>query len=72
MLDEAVLEHRLVTLEQAVTELQHKISSQPSSENWLETLTGSISDEAAFLEALEYGRAYREADQPADEGHTEE
>jgi hypothetical protein len=33
MLDEAVLEHRLVTLEQAVTELQHKISSPSSSEN---------------------------------------
>jgi hypothetical protein len=31
------------------------------------TLIGSISDEAAFLEALEYGRAFRQADKPIDE-----
>ena len=66
MLDETVLEHRLLTLEQAVSDLQRKVEGKPS-ENWLEKLVGSISDESAFLEALEYGRAFRQADKPIDE-----
>ncbi|HBE47848.1 MAG TPA: transferase hexapeptide repeat containing protein, partial [Cyanobacteria bacterium UBA11369] len=33
--------------------------------NWLDKLIGSISDESAFLEALEYGRAFRQADKPS-------
>ena len=65
MLDETTIERRLVTLEQAVSDLQLKVQSKPS-ENWLEMLIGSVSDEAAFLEALEYGRAFRQADKPAD------
>jgi hypothetical protein len=66
MLDEAILEKRLVTIEQAVAELQLTVERKPS-ENWLENLIGSISDEEAFLEALEYGRAFRQADKPIDE-----
>ncbi|NJK68984.1 MAG: transferase hexapeptide repeat containing protein [Microcoleus sp. SU_5_3] len=30
-------------------------------------LLSSISDKSAFLEALEYGRAFRQADKPNDE-----
>ncbi len=67
MLDETILEKRLVTLEQAVSDLQGKLESQSTSENWLEKLIGSISDEAAFLEALEYGRVFRQADKSIDE-----
>jgi len=66
MLDETVIEQRLETLEQAVSDLQRKLESKPS-ENWLDKLIGSISDEAALLEALEYGRAFRQADKPTDE-----
>lgn len=66
MLDETVLEHRLLILEQAVSDLQRKVEGKPS-ENWLEKLIGSISDREAFLEALEYGRAFRQADKPTDE-----
>jgi glycine cleavage system H lipoate-binding protein len=62
MLDEMVLEKRLVTLEQTVSDLQKKVSSKPTGENWLEKLTGSISDEEVFLEALEYGRSFRQSD----------
>ncbi|UBF29812.1 transferase hexapeptide repeat containing protein (plasmid) [Kovacikia minuta CCNUW1] len=69
MLDEITLERRLVTLEQAVSDLQQKIESKPTSENWLQKLVGSISDEAAFMEALEYGRTFRQADKPVDEGN---
>jgi hypothetical protein len=66
MLDEITLEKRLVTLEQAIKELQDKLESSATSPNWLEKLTGSISDEEAFLQALEYGRAFRQAHQSVD------
>jgi hypothetical protein len=69
MLNETILEKRLVTLEQTVSDLQHKLESKPTSENWLDKLIGSISDEEAFLEALEYGRISRQADKPIDESH---
>jgi hypothetical protein len=61
MLDETVLERRLLTLEQAVSELQRKVETKPS-ESWLEKLIGSISDEEAFVKALEYGRDFRQDD----------
>jgi hypothetical protein len=61
MLDTATLEQRLITLEKIVFDLQDKFDSKPSSENWLDKLIGSISDDAAFLEALEYGRAFRQS-----------
>lgn len=67
MLDTATLERRLITLEQVVFDLQHKLESKPSSDNWLERLIGSISDDSAFLEALEYGRAFRQSDKPIDD-----
>lgn len=63
MLDETAIEQRLATLEKEVAHLKQ----QSVSTNWLEKLTGSISDEAAFLEALEYGRELRDSDKPADE-----
>ncbi|MCA2710627.1 MAG: transferase hexapeptide repeat containing protein [Microcystis sp. M025S2] len=67
MLDTATLERRLITLEQVVFDLQHKLESKPSSDNWLEGLIGSISDDSAFLEALEYGRAFRQSDKLIDD-----
>lgn len=70
MLDETTLEQRLLTLELAVADLQGKSQSKSTSENWLKNLIGSISDEAAFVESLEYGRAFRQADRPVDEGDT--
>lgn len=65
MLDEAILERRLATLEQEVADLKRKSESNSISGNWLDKLIGSISDESAFLEALEYGRAFRQADKPS-------
>lgn len=64
MLNEATLERRLVILEQQVADLKRK-----SESNWLNQLIGSISDESAFLEALEYGCAFRQADKPTDLAH---
>jgi hypothetical protein len=67
MLDQATLEKRLVNLEQTVADLKRKSEASTTPKNWLETLTGSISDEAAFLEALEYGRTFRQSAKPTDE-----
>ncbi len=67
VLNEATIEKRLVTLEQTVADLQHKLESKNMPENWLDKLIGSISDEAAFVAALEYGRVFRQSDQPVDQ-----
>jgi hypothetical protein len=67
MSDQANLEQRLAALERAVADLQRRLASAPAADNWLEKVTGSISDETAFLEALEFGRAFRSADRPSDE-----
>jgi hypothetical protein len=66
MSESAVLEHRLEVVEHAVADLQRRFEEVPRPGNWLDKVAGSISDEAAFLEALEYGRALRQADRPAD------
>lgn len=63
MLDEKAIEQRLATLEQEVANLK----KQSNSTNWIEKMAGSISDEEAFLEALEYGREFRDSDKPIDE-----
>jgi hypothetical protein len=62
MLEETIILKRcLLTLEQAVVDLQRRVEDKPSGD-WLEKLVGSVSDEEAFLDALEYGRAFRAAD----------
>jgi hypothetical protein len=66
MLNENILEQRLRTLEKSVIALQHRLENEPSQKNWLEKLIGSISDEAAFLEAMEYGQTFRQSDQSTD------
>jgi hypothetical protein len=67
MVDEMILEQRLAALESAVADLQRRLTEASATGNWLEQVTGSISDEPAFLEALEFGRALRKADQCPDE-----
>ncbi len=67
MLDETTVEQRLVNLERTVAQLQHQLQVTPLTSNWLEKVTGSISDEQAFLEVLEYGKSFRQADKPTNE-----
>jgi hypothetical protein len=67
MLNEITIERRLSNLEQTVSDLQQKVDRKPVAENWLQKLTGSISDEAVFLEALEYGQTFRQSDRPISE-----
>jgi hypothetical protein len=67
MLNETNIEQRLSILEKQVSELQSQLKSKSNSNNWLEQLIGSISDEEIFLQALEYGRKFRKLDQPIDD-----
>ena len=59
-------EQRLTTVEHAVSELQRRLATLPHAANWLEQITGSFKDEPAFEEVLEFGRAIRSADWPAE------
>jgi hypothetical protein len=68
MLNEAIVEQRLAALEQAVADLRHRLTSTHASADWVARVAGSISDEEAFLEALELGRLFRAADRPPEEG----
>jgi hypothetical protein len=67
MLDQINLETRLTNLEKMVGDLQAQVNKKENTENWLQNLVSSISDESAFLEALEYGRAFRESDRPLED-----
>ena len=67
MSDLANLEQRLEALERVVADIQRQLASAPPSGNWIEKISGSITDVEAFREAMEYGRAWRQADRPPDE-----
>ena len=45
---------------QNLTGLVDLETEKSSSENWLDNLSGSISDQEAFQKALEYGRVFRQ------------
>lgn len=63
------IETRLAVLEQTVSNLQAQVNQNPNTDNWLQTMSSSISDETALLEALEYGRIFRESDKPIQDNH---
>ena len=68
MSSETALERRMAAVEEAVADLRARFANRPGPSNWLDQVIGSISDEAAFDEALEYGRAFRQADIPSEDG----
>ncbi len=72
MSDLAKLERRLEALERAVADIQRQLASAPTSGNWIEKISGSITDVDALREAMEYGRAFRHADRPPDEPDEQE
>lgn len=63
----AILEEEVTDLRQEIVDLKQKNIDPPTASNWMDKLVGSISDEAAFIEALEYGRSVRQADRPLDD-----
>jgi hypothetical protein len=67
MLNKTTIEYQLATLEEEVADLKQKAASKSNAGNWIDKLIGSISDEPSFLEALDYGRSFRQADKPLDE-----
>jgi hypothetical protein len=64
MVDNAILEKRLNKLEKAIDDIQDRLDNRDNANNWLQKLTGSISDEETFIQALEYGYTYRKSDSP--------
>lgn len=70
MIDEAVLEHRLATLELAVADVKQQLEGRPAAPDWIQAIAGSISDDEAFREALAYGRGIRTSDRPDDAEQT--
>jgi exonuclease VII small subunit len=60
-------EDRLSALEATVSRLQREILSLRAGANWLDRVVGSMKDEPAFLEAMEYGREFRQADRPSED-----
>ncbi len=67
MSSETILEQRLEAVERAIIDLRSRLAGGPASSNWLDEVTGSVTDEAAFREVLEIGRAFRSADRPVDD-----
>jgi hypothetical protein len=67
MIADELIEQRLLALESAVANLQFRLTKMAPAANWIDKVTGSISDDEAFQEALEFGRAFRHADRPQDE-----
>ena len=66
---EATLEHRISVLEAAVRELQESMTTRPQPvSNWLDQVIGSMKDEPAFDDVLEYGRQIRKASLPPEDG----
>jgi hypothetical protein len=65
---EPTIEQRLAAVEREVAELRSLLTLTSPPANWLEKVTGSVTDEAAFREVLELGRAIRLADRPSEEG----
>jgi hypothetical protein len=67
MPEEVLLERRLAAVEAAVRELQRLVSSRAPGPDWLARVTGSMRDEPAFDEVLQYGREIRQADRPPED-----
>jgi hypothetical protein len=64
---ELTVEQRLAAVEREVAELKSLFTGASVPDNWLEKVTGSVTDEAAFREVLELGRAIRASDRPREE-----
>ena len=64
---QATLEQRMTALEETVRQLQEAMHARQPSADWLERVMGSMKDEPAFDEVLAHGRAFRQADRPAED-----
>jgi Arc/MetJ-type ribon-helix-helix transcriptional regulator len=63
-----LLEQRVALLEAQLLRVMTLLKTdRPVASNWMNRLTGSISNEDLFVEALEYSRSVRMQDQPVDD-----
>ena len=62
------IEQRLAAVEKAIIELKLDPSPGPTRPSWLERFRGSFQNQPAFAEVVEYGRQWRQADRPEEEG----
>ena len=62
------LEQRLTAVERELADIRCQLMRSAPPADWLEKITGSVTDEGAFLEVLELGRAIRLADRPHENG----
>ncbi len=58
------IEHRLSSVEMALTQVQKKLGLAPAGTNWVEQVSGSLADipEDDYQQFLEYCRAVRSGD----------
>ena len=62
MITDTQIDQRLRAVEEAISEIQHRIAKPPLVVNWLDQLIGSFKDEPSFDEVIEYGRSIRAQD----------
>jgi len=62
------IEQRLAAVEREVADLRSLLTLISPRADWLKKVTGSVTDETAFREILELGRAFRTADRPGEDG----
>ena len=66
------LEDRLATVENELAQIKRQLAverPQTAPAGW-ETIFGSFADSEGFEEAVQFGREYRVAQRPDDEGNT--
>lgn len=68
-MSDSLFEQRLSAVERAVEELKESLRKRGVAANWLERVIGSMKDEPAFCEVVEYGRAFRQANHPSNLSH---
>lgn len=61
------LEARLLAVEAALQEIQHRLATLLPTPHWLDAISGSCKDNPAFEEAMALGRAFRETQPYPDE-----
>jgi hypothetical protein len=67
MPSDTLFEHRLSAIEDAVAEIQRRLTCEVPHPNWVERFTGALKDEPAFADVVAFGRALRLADRPQED-----
>lgn len=67
-IEPVTVEERLTALEREVAQLSLKVEQLANPKgNWIERISGTMTDDPAFAEAMRLGAEIRRADRPPDE-----